>query len=169
MRSGAAASVAGVCGAWLAVWLVTQTAFDPAISIGPTIVAGVVATIVVLLVVDALTRPPRRRGRTQATELDGDRGDDVLAAVGQTLPHLRGGLTPQTADRTAALLLPLAGGRTVEITDTEHVLGSSDGGSEPPFPELCEAAASAIQRNQTVTVRAAGDAVRVATPLLVED
>ena len=179
---------------WALVWLGTQVVASTPLSTTPTILIGVTLTLMVVRGYPSALRGPRRRGGLSAASLDTDTRDPLML-VNRGLPHLREGLTTETATRSAQQLLALTGGREVEITDNERVLGravASNNGSGPPTrpstatgrsdepdhstegSERAEAASlgpaslAAIKLNQPVRRRRSSRLV-VATPLRLAD
>jgi len=121
---GSAPLLGAVILIWLMVWLFTQTLPTTALATAPTVAIGVAATLAAVWGYPSVIRGPRRRAGLSAVSVSDVTGDP-LTQVSRSLPHLRDGLTEETAARTANVLLPLTGGRMVEITDRDRVLGAS--------------------------------------------
>ncbi len=126
--------IGGVVVIWLLVWLGTQTVPSTPLQTAPTVLTGVALTVALLGSYPSLIRVPRRRGGLSAATLDSSPGDP-LALVNRTLPAFREGLTEDTAARLAKQLLPLTGGKAVEITDTGRVLGTAGVGTDGEMSE----------------------------------
>jgi len=109
---------------WAIVWVTTQTLPSTPLGTGPTVAIGVACTLATVIAYPSAIRGPRRRAGFSAASLDTSSGDP-LTMVSQALPHLRGGLTEATASGSAQVLLPLTGGRHVELTDRTRVLGTT--------------------------------------------
>ncbi len=122
---------------WAVVWLVTQAIPSTPLHTTPTMLIGVTLTLIVVRGYPSALRGPRRRTGLSAATLDTAPGDP-LTLVNRSLPHLREGLTEETATRSARELLALTGGWEVEITDNERVLGQAASADRtlvgPPVP-----------------------------------
>jgi two-component system LytT family sensor kinase len=154
---------------WAVVWASTQMVTADALSTGPTVLIGLLATLLVVWGYPSAMRGPRRFGRLSAGTIEAPTGD-ALAMVTRTLPYLRDGLTEETASRSSRILLPLtAGGSTVSITDTETVLGRAprSGGSTDPVNGLGLTSRKAIEQGRTI-IETSDDGSEVAAPLVVE-
>ena len=156
--------------AWAIVWVGTQVIPSTPLQTGPTILVCGALTIMMVRGYPSVLRGPRRRSGLSAASFEATAGDP-LTLVNRSLPHLREGLTEETATRSAQQLLALTGGHGVEITDGERVLGRAssrpvDTADQPV--ELSEASRAAIKLGQPVRRRATNRLV-VATPLRLED
>jgi len=113
---------AAIVAIWLGVYVVTQALPQPPLDVRWTLAIGVGLSVVATLGYPSPLRGPRQafpvRGRPSRPGPD----RRMLDAVERTAPHLRRGLTTQSARRTAELLRPILGGDAVAITDREHVL-----------------------------------------------
>lgn len=116
---------------WAIVWLGTQVIPSAPLQTAPTMLIGFVLTLMVVRGYPSVLRGPRRRSGLSAASLETSPGD-TLTLVNRSLPHLREGLTEETATRSARQLLALTGGREVEITDNERVLGRAVAVERPP-------------------------------------
>ncbi len=187
--------VLALAAVWGLVWLGTQVMPSTPLATTPTLLIGVTLTLMVVRGYPSVLRGPRRRAGLSAASLDTEPGDP-LTLVHRSLPHLREGLTEETATRSAQQLLALTGGREVEITDNERVLGRAvaadrpialdmgteasasstngtaiaedEGGVGDDPAALSDASRAAIKLNQAVRRRRANRLV-VATPLRLED
>ncbi len=156
--------LAAIAAVWTAVWVGTQMVTAAPLETAPTVVIGVVATMLTVWGYPSAMRGPRQLGRLSAAPLDGTPGDP-LAIVNRTLPYLRDGLTERTASRSAGILLPITGGAAVAITDTTEVLGSA---GRDRLPEtLGQSSRRAFELGRTVRFEQ-GDDTEVALPLTVE-
>ncbi len=151
---------------WTVVWVSTQLITDTPLGGTPTVAIGLVVTLIVVSGYPSTIRGPRAFGRLSAGSLDEDSGQ-ALAIVNSTLPYLRHGLTEETASRSARILLPLTGGASVAISDTDRVLGSA-GRRRPSGGELGEAGSRSVETGTTVE-RVTDDGCEVAIPLRVEE
>ncbi len=156
--------IGGVVVIWVLVWLGTQTVPSTPLQTAPTVLTGVALTIALLGSYQSLIRVPRRRGGLSAATLDSSPGDP-LALVNRTLPAFREGLTEDTAARLAKQLLPLTGGKGVEITDTGRVLGTAGVGTDG---ELSEAGRMAMKVGHSVR-RRSDDELVLAIPLRLDE
>src|SRR6476646_7739412 len=66
----------------------------------------------------------------------------ALHAATSTLPHLRRGLSPRTAERTVPYLRALTGAAAIALADTRTVLAIDGEGREQVRPETCSRACS---------------------------
>ncbi|MDS2174155.1 histidine kinase [Nesterenkonia sp. CL21] len=154
---------------WTLVYLVTQVLVHPPLAILPTIGAGTVLTLAVVLGYPSALRGPRgRRGgrvggsvggrippRDERDRLEAARGVRDLAAAGRSVP-LRSGLTPDAARRTAELLRPMLSGDAIAITDREDILAFVGPGADHHRvggEMQTRAAVRAIEKGRTVVVR----------------
>ena len=149
---------------WILVWLGTQTVPSTPLQTAPTVLIGVALTVGLLGIYPSLIRGPRRRSGLSAATLDSTSGDP-LALVNRTLPAFRDGLTEDTAARLAKQLLPLTGGKGVEITDTSRVLGTAGLGADH---DMSDAGRSAMKVGHSVRQQDHDELV-VATPLRLDD
>jgi two-component system LytT family sensor kinase len=156
--------IGGVLVIWLLVWLGTQTVPSTPLQTAPTVLTGVALTVALLGSYPSLIRVPRRRGGLSAATLDSSSGDP-LDLVNRTLPAFREGLTEDTAARLAKQLLPLTGGKGVEITDTGRVLGTAGVGTDG---ELSEAGRTAMKAGHSVR-RRSDDEMVLAIPLRLDE
>ncbi|GAB3190291.1 histidine kinase [Nesterenkonia suensis] len=166
---GSAILAAAVLAIWTAVYLVTQVLVDPPLTTLPTIGAGTVLTVAVVLGYPSALRGPRRRGRAglgrfgggrsmprdERDRLEAARGVRDLAAAGRSVP-LRSGLTPEAARRTTELLRPMLSGDAIAITDREDILAFVGPGADHHRvggQMQTRAAVRAIEKGRTVVVR----------------
>ncbi|GAA1177919.1 sensor histidine kinase [Nesterenkonia xinjiangensis] len=150
---------------WTLVYLVTQVLVDPPLAILPTIGAGTVLTVAVVLGYPSALRGPRGRGgarvggravrREERDRLEAARGVRDLAAAGRSVP-LRSGLTPEAARRTAELLQPMLSGDAIAITDRQDILAFVGPGADHHRvggEMQTRAAVRAIEKGRTVVVQ----------------
>ncbi len=123
MRRTEATLAAIVTALFAGVWVITQQIVSPPVSVGPTMVLAAVTAVLAIVGYGSLLRR-RRRGGLATAAIEAPAGD-VITAVSDTLPYLRHGLTADTADTVAEVLLPIAGGRAVVLADTNEVVGSA--------------------------------------------
>ncbi len=154
---------------WAVVWLFTQVIVSTPLSTTPTILIGVAATLLAVWGYQTTIRGPRRLGGISTASLEHPSGDPLML-VNRTLPYLRNGLTGEAADRTAKHLLPLTGGHSVQITDTEHVLGTAGnhGQNGSSAEQLSDQSLQALYLGKTIR-RPISGGHRVATPLRLND
>jgi len=175
---------------WTVVWLSTQTLPSSPLATAPTVAIGVIANLLVVWGYPSVIRRPRRLSGLSAAPIESPLGDP-LALVGRSMSTLRKGLADGALSQSATLLLPVTGGRVVEITDTERVLGTALAStpdaaaaasieslaSEPDHQDtpsytyrtaLSAASREAIGAGDSVWVDG-GEGLVVATPLRVDD
>ncbi len=150
---------------WALVYAGTQIFPATPLQTAPTILVGVLLTLLVVAGYPSAMRGPRRLGRFSGSPIESPAGPS-LEVVGRTLPHLRDGLNRQTATRSARVLLPVTGGTQVAITDTSEVLGSA--GDRQGTNELGKTSQRALELGRTV-IEGVEQAVEVAAPLIVAD
>lgn len=173
---------------WAVVWITTQTLPNTPLGTAPTVAIGVASTVAAVLGYPSAIRGPRRRAGFSAASLDAPSGDP-LTMVSRALPHLRDGLTEATATGSAQVLLPLTGGRYVELTDRTRILGTTrelapatvgptDGDrasdvaatapEKQPIEPLGSASQAAVDLGKSIQERQGNNTV-IATPLLLKN
>jgi len=169
---------------WAVVWVTTQTLPSTPLGTAPTVAIGVASTLAAVLGYPSAIRGPRRRAGFSAASLDTPSGDP-LTMVSRALPHLRDGLTESAASGSAQVLLPLTGGRHVELTNLTRVLGTtreltpattgtasadvpgaSSATTQPLIEPLRAASKAAVNLGRSVQ-RSEGSDTVLATPLLL--
>jgi two-component system sensor histidine kinase LytS len=92
----------------------------------PTTLVSILGTIIFIIIIEDL-RKSRETHSAQAAELS-------LEIASRTLPFLRQGLTPSSAQKTAEIIYELTGMDAVAITDTEKVLAFIGRGDDHHAP-----------------------------------
>lgn len=140
---------------WSLVYLFAQVLPRPPLDPGLTIVAGVVLTVAAVTGYPSVLRGPRlpRAGTLVSAE---DTGMRTIEFVERTAPYLRRGLTRETAERTAELLLPILAGDAIAITDEARILAFVGPGADHhrPGDEVVTAVTRRVlQTGDTAVVR----------------
>lgn len=81
----------------------------------PTTCVTIIGTVLFLLIMKDMHRQSAMAGAEAAQK--------ALAIATESMPYLRKGLTPESARKTAELIVQISGAAAVAITDTETVLG----------------------------------------------
>ncbi len=158
--------LAAITVVWGLVWFTTQAITDTPLGATASIAIGWLLTLLVVWGYASAMRGPRALGRLSAGSFDaGSQSGEALAIVNSTLPYLRDGLNEHTASRSARILLPLTGGASVAIADTNGILGTAGHGDRQG---LAVAGKRAVETGLNIR-NATDNGVEVAIPLRVEE
>ena len=113
------------------------------------VVAAVLSAVVVLLLVALASR---LRGRRRFVSVAEQAAHDALHEASMAAPHLREGLTPDAAARSARHLHRLLGSAAVSLTDTEQLL-AWEGAAAHHSAAARELADEALRSGRTGVVR----------------